>query len=445
MSIRKVMMMGMVGAAALLPLREAGATDLKLSLGAAGEYDSNIFHREHNIKDDFVVMGIPQLELLDTEGKLTYDAGYSFPYQHSIKTNALRDFNHVARLSTDYHMSDATQFSFTNYFSYLNALSNTFDQTPNIADNEERHRITRNDATLGAVHLFSPRLQSETTFEQEVFSTTQDDRSDNQTYSVATSLSYFLSERQRAGGGVSFSYLNFDEAEETVGGFPVPATQNIPKSESIFVGPFLEWRYRIDAQSQLRISGGPNYVHDRQAAIVVRSAGSFPTGCVVGVDCLINPGDTLPGGQESGTDSRWAFLGGFSVDRQWSPTMESAFTFQRRQDTASGVSGSAILDAVALTHSWILAETWTLGLRGDWTSRKGATNLDREGVDDLDTQRWGAGAVLNKQITRNFSGSLRYQYSKQSSQGNSAGSTTDFDAHIVTLGFNYSLDPIKVW
>ena len=52
--------------------------------------------------------------------------------------------------------------------------------------------------------------------------------------------------------------------------------------------------------------------------------------------------------------------------------------------------------------------------------------------------------MVVKQITRNFSGSLRYQYGKQSSQGNSAGSTTDFDAHIVTLGFNYTLDPM-VW
>ena len=58
---------------------------------------------------------------------------------------------------------------------------------------------------------------------------------------------------------------------------------------------------------------------------------------------------------------------------------------------------------------------------------------------------WGAGALLVKQITRNFSGSLRYQYAQQNSAGNSVGSRTDFDSHVVTLGFNYSLDPIKVW
>jgi hypothetical protein len=433
-SIRKAMMTGMVGAAALLPLRAAWATDLKLSLGAAGEYDSNIFHRESHIEDDFVVIGIPQLELLDTEGKFTYDAGYSFPYQHSIKTNALRDFNHVANLSMDYHQSDQTQFSFSNQFSYLNALSNSFDQTPNIADNEERHRITRNDATFGVTHLFSPRLQSETSIDQEVFSTTQEDRSDNQTYSASTGLTYLVTERQRAGGGVSFSYLNFDEATDQLNSLQ---TQDIPKSHSIFVGPFLEWRYLLDEQSQLRVSGGPTYVTSHQASTVTRCAVDIPGTC--------NQGDVVPPVQESASDSRWAFLGDFTLDRHWSPTLVSAVGYTRRQDTASGVSGSAILDAVFLTNAWNITDTWTLGLRGDWTSRKGATNLDRQGVDDLDTQRWGAGTVLSKQITRNFSGSLRYQYAKQTSAGNSAGSRSDFDAHIVTLGFNYSLDPIKVW
>jgi hypothetical protein len=428
---RKAIIAGMLGAAALLPTRNAAATDLKLSLGAAGEYDSNIFHRETQILDDFVVIGIPQLELLDTEGKLTYDVGYVFPYQHSIETNALRDFSHIANLSADYHLSDQTQFSFSNRFSYLNSLNNSFDSsTPNIADNQKRQQVLRNDASLGAVYLISPRLSSESSFDQGVFSSSQEDRSDNQTYSLATGLDYLVSERQRAGGGLSFSYLNFQNATENVSFFGIPATQDIPASESIFVGPYLQWSYQIDEQSRFRISGGPNYVKSKQEKIVVR--------------LLADPSIVLDT-QSSASDSRVAFLGSFLLDRRWSPTMISALQYQRRQDTASGVSGSAILDAVALTHSWNFAETWTLGLRGDWTQRKGATNLDQGGLDQLDTQRWGAGTVLSKQITRNFAGSLRYQYAKQNSASNSAGSSTDFDDHIVTLGFNYSLDPIKVW
>src|SRR5262245_22729708 len=196
------MMMGMAGAAALLPTG-AGATDLKLSLGAAGEYDSNIFHRETQIKDDFVVLGIPQVDFIDTEGKFTYDVGYTFPYQHSIKTDALRDFSHVANLAADYHMSDQMQFGFSNQFSYLNALNNTFDSTPNLQESGHRH-VLRNDASFDATYLISPRLTSTTQIDQLVFSTDQSDRSDNQTYSLSSGLDYLITERQRAGGGLSF-------------------------------------------------------------------------------------------------------------------------------------------------------------------------------------------------------------------------------------------------
>lgn len=125
--------------------------------------------------------------------------------------------------------------------------------------------------------------------------------------------------------------------------------------------------------------------------------------------------------------------------------MVSGASYQRRQDTASGISGSAILDAVALTHNWNLAERWTLALRADWTQRKSATNLEVSTQGDLDTQRWGTGAVLSYRITRNLTGSVRYQYTDQNSNGNTAGGFTDFSGHIATFGLNYALDPIEVW
>ena len=45
----------------------------------------------------------------------------------------------------------------------------------------------------------------------------------------------------------------------------------MPHFESYFVGPFLQWIYQIDEQSQLRISGGPNYVHSKQDSIRVEA------------------------------------------------------------------------------------------------------------------------------------------------------------------------------
>jgi opacity protein-like surface antigen len=416
---------------ALLWAAPGWATDLRLALGAQGEYDSNVYRREEKIRDDFVILGIPSLELLETEGKFTYDVGYEFPYQRSIKTNALRSFNHLARIGADYHLSDRTQFSFSNRFSYVEALSNNNENdTPTIADNETDQEVLRNRATFHTEHRFTPRLANDTNFTQAVYYTTQDNRSDNQSYGLATGLHYDLTERQTLGGGVQTTYQNFENAYDlftsSCGGIQPPTTvvrEQIPESQTIFVGPYAAWSYRIDEQSQFRISGGPTYVHSEQD--------SFFDGC---------------NQQRSDSDDRIAFLGQFSVDRRWSPTMASGFSYQRHQDTASGVAGSAILDAVALTHTWMPAERWTLALRGDWTQRKSATNINQSiRNEDLDTQRWGAGAMLAYKITRNLTGSVRYQYSKQRSEGNTAGRFSDFDGHVAALGLNYALDPIEVW
>ena len=293
----------------------------------------------------------------------------------------------------------------------MEALSdNRDDGTPTIADNEVDQEILRNRAAFAVDHRFTPRLSSNSAFQQEVFSSSQGNRSDNQSYSLSTGLDYQLTERQTLGGGIGSTYQNFE------------SSNNDPKSHSIFAGPYLAWSYQIDEQSRFRISAGPNYVYSKREA------------------------DPAIGFPSSDSDSRIAGFGSASIDRRWSPTMLSGISYQRQHDTASGISGSAILDAVALTHTWAFAERWTLATRGDWTKRKSATNVDvSAGNEELDTQRWGAGAMVAYRITRNMTGSVRYQYSQQDSKSNTAGGFSDYDAHVVSLGLQYALDPIEVW
>jgi opacity protein-like surface antigen len=383
----------------------AGAADLRLSLGAAGEYDSNVYRREDKIRDDFLIVATPGLQLLETEGKLTYDVGYEFPYQRSIQTDAIRGFNQTARIGADYHMNDRTQFSFSNRFSYQQSLSTEFDDTPQIQSTDEEEHIFRNNVSLGARHQLTPRLGSNLRFDQQLFYTDQSDRSDNQSYTLTGNLEHMLTERQTLSGGLQGTYQHFKESG------------NDPQSDSYFVGPFVGWSYRIDEQSRFHITAGPSWVHSK--------SDSF-------------------GADPSEEDDRIAVFGNAEIDRRWSPTMISALGYERRQDTASGVSGSAILDAVDLTHTWNFADRWTLSGRAAWTQRKSATDVE-QGNDELNTQRWGASSALSYAITRNLSSSLRYQYTKQDSKGGTAGSTSDFDAHTVTLGIQYSLDPIEVW
>jgi opacity protein-like surface antigen len=405
----------------------AGAADLRLSLGASSEYDTNVYRRDKNdgvpgaIEDDFVISGIPELQLLETEGKLTYEVGYEFPYQRSIDTDALRGFNHGARIGTDYHMNDATRFSFSDRFSYQQSLNTQFDDTPEVQSTDERQHIFRNRLSLGAHHRWSPRLGSNLRFDQQLFYTDQQDRSDNQSYTLTGDLEHMLTERHTISGGLQGTYQHFKESG------------NDPESDSYFIGPFVGWSYRIDEQSNFRISVGPSWVHSKSDDFDAAPPG---------LDCTQTPPNQND--QCSSDDDRIAVFGEAVIDRRWSPTMASALSYRRNQDTASGVSGSAILDAVALTHTWALTERWSLAGRADWTQRKSATDV-QEGIDDLDTQRWGAGTVLSYAITRNLTGSARYQYNQQESKGGSAGRNTDFNAHIVTLGIQYSLDPIEVW
>lgn len=405
-------------ALALLWSAPAWGTDLRLALGVEGEYDSNIYNTDQKVRDDFVVIAVPDLKLMETEGKFTYDVGYSFPYHRSIETDALRKFNHVAHAGADYHLSDRTQFGFSNRFSYIEGISSNFNQTPTIGDNQTNQRYLRNRTEERVKHRFTPRLSNETTLQQDVFSTTQDNRSDNQNYTLLSGLDYMLTERQSLGGGLQAGFQHFAESSDDA------------ESRAIFVGPYLSWSYRIDEQSQARIAAGPTYIHNKRDAF-------SPSG----VDCSV----PNPGCLDSGSDDRVAGFGMVSIDRRWSPTMASGVSYQRRQDTASGVGGSAILDAVSLTHTWALSERWNLALRGDWTKRKSATNLVVTNDGDIDTERWGAGAVVSYRITRNLTGSVRYQYADQNSNQNTAGRFSDFHGHIATLGLNYALDPIEVW
>jgi predicted porin len=406
-------------AVALFGPGTAWAADLRLSLGAEGEWDSNVFRRDTDVESDFVILGIPRIQLLETEGKLTYETSYQFPYQRSIRTDALRSFNHLARISADYHLSDRAEFSFSNRLSYVETLTQDFDDTPNISDDGVAKHVFRNRATLGAEYHFTPRLSSDTAFSQELYYTSQDGRADNQSYSLASGLRHLLTERQTLGGGIQASFQHFNEAEQSACGTIL--TQ--PETRTIFVGPYLGWSYQIDEQSEFRATAGPTYVRSEE-------------------DAGIDPNTCLPQGSQS--DNRIAVFGEVSLNRRWSPTMLSGLSYQRRQDTASGVSGSAILDAVALTHSWQLTERWTLAGRADWTRRESATGVER-GIENIDTQRWGAGAVVSYRITRNLTSSLRYQYTKQTSQAETAGRFSDFQAHVVTLGVDYSLDPFEVW
>jgi opacity protein-like surface antigen len=64
---------------------------------------------------------------------------------------------------------------------------------------------------------------------------------------------------------------------------------------------------------------------------------------------------------------------------------------------------------------------------------------------NLDTSRWGVSARMSRRLTKHIYASLRYTYNEQTSKATTAGSTSDFSNHLVSLGVQYKFDRWRLW
>jgi hypothetical protein len=175
------------------------------------------------------------------------------------------------------------------------------------------------------------------------------------------------------------------------------------------------------------------------------------------------------------SDTSWTIFGEATLSKRWTPTLVSTLSYQRTDSTASGIAGSATVDFVNLVTTWQIGELWSASARADFTRRESvspttevfvvqsngvgqllsdpgfalavATNQLIQTVtnQDLDTNRWGAGAAVSRRITENLQASIRYTYNNQTSAGGTAGASSDFDDHLVSLGIVYAFDRYNLW
>jgi hypothetical protein len=169
-----------------------------------------------------------------------------------------------------------------------------------------------------------------------------------------------------------------------------------------------------------------------------------------------------------GSSSSWTFFGEAALNKRWSPRLLSTLTYRRTDSTASG-TGSATLDLVSLTTRWRISELWDASLRADFTRRKSTaprqqTLIVVENADppyggaaqslgltattvrqSLDTNRWGVAARMSRRITKHIRANFRYTYNEQTSKSDTAGSSSDFSNHLVTLGVQYDFDRWHLW
>jgi len=202
--------------------------------------------------------------------------------------------------------------------------------------------------------------------------------------------------------------------------------------------------------------------------------------------------DFFPGEPESLSDTSWTIFAQVALTKRWTPSLISTASYTRRDSTASGIAGSAVLDLISLLTTWQITELWDGALRADFTQRESTgpvnenlfvvgnapsptdpTALDLTGspafgtadpdrlftdgsayatsfttrrrTQTIDTTRWGIQARIRRRITRNLSTGLRYTFNRQSSRTGSAGNFSDFNDHLVTLNVQYDFDRWNAW
>jgi hypothetical protein len=275
--------------------------------------------------------------------------------------------------------------------------------------------------------------------------------------------------------------------------------------QSFFLNTFATWIWLVDEMTTLAVSGGPAFIDSQQdrppqtlqvpaVPFVESGDGVLPfsfascgevNGQPVLQRCAFAPKQTgqdaddirnagtvaasfLPGAAPpSFSDVSWTFFANTSLSRRWSPVQISTLSYERTEDTSSGLD-SSILDAVTFLHTWQISERWSSGLRADFTRRESTSPEnqtllvvapDSSGDPDLvglavptgaliservstnlDTNRWGVGVFLDRLLTRHLRAGIRYSFNRQESSENTIGSVSDFDNHIVTIGIQYDFD-----
>jgi hypothetical protein len=497
----------------------AWGADVRLAIAGSAEYDDNVFRTPDDKKDDLIFRVTPQIDLVEDREKFNYSVGYALPYEIGVTYNdsdEVNDFNHLAHAKFSYRATPQTELFGHDSFYYVQGLFRQQQEVtdPTVADlGDDRERILDNNLTLGVTHDFTPRLAGSLRVRQGVFDTTQFNRANALSFGAVASGAYQLTEQHQLGAGFNYARQMFDD------------TINRPGSDVDYYNLFGSWQWTFDETTTFSIEAGPALIHSNQddadttiadqPPVPYQQVGlerGFPedddalivplfSNCPVeGADTLlIGPGGSSCTSQEinvltnpaevatlladapidyvfpagfdfpSTSNSRITYFANATLTKRWTPNLASSLGYVRQENTASGVDGGAVLDAVTATTSWRISERWDAAVRADWTLRQSATEGQRQFLvvesrtvgaltvaqvvdgagltlidsdDSLDTQRWGVAARLAYRLTKNTVTALQYAYNKQSSDGNTVGDPSDFDNHLVTFTVQYNFEPI---
>ena len=400
-----------------LPMAVSGA-DLVFEFQGTGQYDSNVFRRESNVKDDVLFRLRPGVRIEEKHGQdVNYSLRYLAPVELSVdNSDELDNVDQYGDLSLSYRPSGRVEFYGTDHFRYdygtLLSFA-TLDEEGASTIISSRDRTTRNTANAGVRYQFSRNLEGDFSIQHQLFKSRRKSRQDNWVLSVNPNFYYRLNPRHRVGMGVSYYHQNFDASDFTVG------------SQTNTVNAYAQWEWQVDSTMGLSLRVGPAYIESEQdappqqavlpipyqeisdfggapavqvqlidqcpdvsTAIPGSSAGPYipATGCSgpsVGIISSVGPtagqytaitsqtpiGLTTTGNVGTKDDSLDVFVN-VQLIKNWSPQLSSQVAYQRTQGTASGLGGAVIRDSVTGSVNWKFRDRWNLATNAAWTNRK---------------------------------------------------------------------------
>ena len=507
---------------------------LRLSTTGSVEYDSNIRRSTANAESDVVWRASLKMRLGEQGNGYDYYVEYRLPYAVSTRTATLRDLNHFVGVGGRYQLGPKTSLSLSNNFAFVGSASRQrFEDDAGVLQIDRRDElVTRINGGLTLSHTFTKRVQGNLNFRYSVFDSTDNNRRQASTVGGVGSLSYAVDSKNRVGFGANVTRQAFDDlpgrpGSETItyrgflswivrfdetlslslrGGPTVVSTvQNrvltavvnpfsfevLPGGVSVFDAAvddppfdgvsdrFLDFPSvpdgsllitPFDCGPQLStpvVDGMPVLACGIRSVILKNGTND------VRIQEILDDTVTLDALPSAGRSRRVTFFGTASLAKRWTPRVRTSIDYRRTQSDASGLGGTAILDAVGASVSWRLSQLWSSSLRFDWTQRESAANAsqnfrviaaDPSGVADvpalakqtgarvvvrvpneISTRRWAIGARFVRTLTPRLKATLRLTFNRQSSRSGSAGRSTDFDTFGAILGFSYLFDPIAAW
>ncbi len=415
--------------AAAVPAAARGEAELRVSLSAGGEYDSNVFRRADNEKEDLGARVSTDLEVRGEEPQVRYRATYRPSYVKYIERNTTDDVDHLANANVTARLSNRMELTFVNNFQSFRRLGREDIAVDDgsgdtiFRDDDGGRRTTRNRARATLTRAFGSRWTGTSEVFHDVFIPDDNNSATSHTLGTLANTIYGLDANTQVGGGVGFTYQDFqDTTRLRLNNNNQPVLRGQTASETFVYRVFGTVSRRCGPNTFLLLSGGPVLLQTDQDSF--------------------NPGFLLPS-VSSRTDRSVDFFANARLTQRWSQALQSSLSYSRDQSDASGVGGSTIRDQVSFRTTWDPLTAWNFGLRADWVQRKATTG---EGTSrDIDQQRWTVAVRSSYRWSRRiqFNGRARWDRDdNDQGRGADSGAVTSY---LVFLGVEVLLDPVKLW